>query len=270
MEPLALQQFAQLEDRHWWFRARRRVCMGLLRAHLQALAGENCAMRVLDLGAGVGGMLDPLAELAGELTYTDLSRQHIVPCRERGHERGVLARAEALPFHPGSFDLVSMFDVLEHVERDDGALAEVRRVLAPQGRLFLHVPAHPILYAENDRRSGHHRRYTRNGLRRRLESAGFQVERLTFTNALLFPLIAPTVLGLRLCERLGLAGGDYTNLSWSSPPLGSRLLEAAFAAELVLSRTHDLPLGHSLAAIARTDSQRVPDSGSTKAASSGS
>ena len=214
-------------------------------------------------------MLDGLADIAGQLTYTDLSRQHIAPCRERGHRRGLLARAEALPFQRGSFDLVSMFDVLEHVERDDEALREVRRVLAAGGRLVLHVPAHPILFAENDRRSGHQRRYTRRGLRRRLESAGFRVERLTYTNALLFPLIAPAVLGLRLCERLGLAGGDYTNLSWSSPPLGSGLLEAAFAAELVLSRSHDLPLGHSLAAIAQR-SHCASASGSTRAASSGS
>jgi SAM-dependent methyltransferase len=146
-----------------------------------------------------------------------------------------------------------LFDVLEHVADESRALAEIRRVLAPGGTLFLHVPAHQLLFANNDRESGHYRRYGRRRLRRALSEAGFAVDRLTFTNALLFPLIAPLVLGLRCLEELGLAARKrYTNLSWSNPPLLAGTLEAAFACELHLSRRLDLPLGHSLAAIART------------------
>jgi SAM-dependent methyltransferase len=249
MQTLAYAQLAELESRHWWFRARRKVCVGLLREHLSGTRPR----RILDLGAGVGGFLDELASLGDEVCYTELRAELIRASRERGHERGLVASAEALPFRTASFDLVCLFDVLEHVEDEARALAEIRRVLAPGGTLFLHVPAHQILFANNDRQSGHHRRYGRRRLRRALAGAGFTVARLTFTNALLFPLIAPLVLGLRCFEELGLAARKrYTNLSWSNPPFLARALESAFACELHLSRRCDLPLGHSLAAIART------------------
>ena len=248
MQTLAYEQLAGLETSHWWFRARRTVCLGLLREHL----GDSRPRRILDLGAGVGGFLDELASLGEELCFTEMSADLVRAARARGHERGLVASAPALPFARASFDLVCLFDVLEHIEDDARALDEIHRVLIPGGTLFLHVPAHPILFANNDRASGHFRRYQKRELRSRLERAGFAVERLTYTNALLFPLIAPLVLGLRGLERLGLSGrGDYTNLSWSQPPLLGRALESLFASELVLSRHVDLPLGHSLAAIAR-------------------
>jgi SAM-dependent methyltransferase len=263
VQTLAYTQLAELEDRHWWFRARRRVCFGLLRAHLQGRGPALPLRRVLDVGAGVGGMLDELSRIGTQVVYTDLSPELVGASRARGHTAGLLAHAEALPLADGAFDLVCLFDVLEHVEADEQALTDLHRVLAPGGTLFLHVPAHPLLYARNDRLSGHVRRYTRSGLHRRLTAAGFEIERLTYTNALLFPLIAPAVLGLRAVESLGLSQSEYTNLSWSSPPLASGLLEAAFASELALSRHFDLPIGHSLAAIGRRPDRLGTVSGGT-------
>jgi SAM-dependent methyltransferase len=247
MEPLAYRQLEELERDHWWFRGRRAVCMGLLG---RALAQER-PLRVLDVGAGAGGFLAPLTQLAERVHFTDLDPSILSSAAARGRAGGPAARGDALPFGDGSFDLVCLFDVLEHIQDHERAAAELARVLRPGGRVFLHVPAHPLLYAENDRVAGHHRRYTRRGLVRLLERAGFEVERATHTNALLFPLIAPAVLGLKLLERLGLVGRGHTNLSWNPPRWVHALCYRVFAAELIASRRVDLPLGHSLAALAR-------------------
>ena len=139
----------------------------------------------------------------------------------------------------------------EHAADDARVLAEVTRVLAPGGLCFLSVPAWPALYAENDRVARHHRRYRRGGLARLCAGAGLEVVRNTHTNALLFGLIAPTVLALKAWEAIGPPSSGHTNLSWTPPGWVNELCYQAFAAELTLSRHADLPLGHSIVLAAR-------------------
>ncbi len=250
MDARAYEQFRTLERDHWWFRGRRTVYLGLLRHHL---AGRR-PRRVLDLGTGVGGFLDGLAELCDRVHPADTDAESLRRCVARGFPAAVLADGYRLPFRDASFDLVCLFDVLEHLDDDAAALAEVRRVLEPGGLVFLSVPAYPWLYANNDRVAHHRRRYTRAMLSGLFAGAGLAEERNTHTNVALFPLIAPTVLGLRAAERVLLRGersSDHTNLSWPLPRPVHGLLHAAFAAELPLSRRADLPFGHSIVAIAR-------------------
>jgi len=252
MHATAYDQLAELEESHWWFRGRRAVCMELIRQTL----GSHFD-RVLDLGAGVGGFLPELERISGQLTHTDIERGILQRCSERGFVGGVQALGAALPLKNDRFDLVCMFDVIEHIADDAAAIAEVRRVLKPGAAVFLHVPAHPLLYAQNDALAGHHRRYTAHSLRTLLTGAGFRVQRLTHTNCLLFPAIAPTVLVLKLLERLRRTPRTYTNLSWTPPRALQSLFYELFRAELALSRHVDLPLGHSLAAIATLPTHRA-------------
>ncbi|MCP3916725.1 MAG: methyltransferase domain-containing protein [bacterium] len=245
MKALAYRQLLELEAEHWWFRGRRAVCMALIE---DVLAGTD-APRILDVGAGSGGFLAPLARL-GTVTHTEWDPAMLAACRERGFARGVRAGGEALPFADASFDLVTLFDVLEHIERDAAALAEVSRVLRPGGHVFVHVPAHPWLYAENDRVSGHHRRYARPALRKLFTGAGFELGHDTHTNVALFGVIAPLVLGLKAVERVGLARG-HTNLSLRLPRRVHDALAAVFRAESRLGQRRRWPLGHSLAALGR-------------------
>ncbi len=250
MDARAYEQFRTLERDHWWFRGRRTVYLGLLRHHL---AGRR-PHRVLDLGTGVGGFLDGLAEIADHVHPADNDAVSLRRCAERGFPAVALADGYRLPFRDASFDLVCLFDVLEHLDDDAAALREVHRVLMPDGLLFLSVPAYPWLYANNDRVAHHRRRYTRRMLSKLLADAGLREERNTHTNVALFPLIAPTVLALRAAEGVLLRGdrqSDHTNLSWPIPAPVHSLLHTAFAAELPLSRRANLPFGHSIVAIAR-------------------
>ena len=253
MEAAAYRQFRELEERHWWFRGRRTVYLGLL-AH--QLHGRR-ARRALDLGCGVGGFLGGLTGMSEHVVATDLDRASLAFCRARGFPSAVVSNGYALPFADGAFDLVCLFDALEHIPDEARALREVARVLTPGGRIAVTVPAYPFLYANNDRIAHHCRRYTRAGLRRALASAGFTLERNTHTNVFLFPLILPAVLLLKAWERLARIQPhpERTNLTIPLPAWLQGALAGVFAAELPFSRRFDWPAGHSILALARKPGQ---------------
>lgn len=253
MEPTAYEQFRDLEGEHWWFRGRRSVYFGLLRHWLPRYLAGARVERALDLGCGMGGFLAGLAELAEHTYPADISRESLAHCRTRGFGRGVVVDGYSLPYADQSFDLVCLFDTVEHVPDDLRAMREVHRVLRPGGVVFLSVPAFPFLYSNNDRIARHERRYTRASMRLLLERAGFAVERNTHSNVLLFPLILPAVLAIKAVEALlpARAEPQHTNLSWPIPGFVHGLLHRVFACELAVSKHLDVPVGHSIAALAR-------------------
>ncbi len=249
MDPKAYQQFLELERDHWWFRGRRSVYFGLLRHEL----GSTRPRRVLDLGCGMGGFLDGLQDLGERVYPSDISVESLARCRERGHPDGVVSSGYALPYGDGVFDLVCMFDAIEHIPDDNRVMREVARVLAPGGRVFVSVPAYQFLFANNDRVAQHQRRYTRGRIARVFEQAGLEVVRNSHSNIFLFPLILPAVLAVKALETVFQreASSDHTNLSWPMPRIAHDALHAAFAAELPLTRRFDWPAGHSICALAR-------------------
>jgi len=249
MEENAYRQFLELEDSHWWFRGRRRVYFGLLEHHLN---GERPG-RVLDLGCGYGGFLSGLQEIGGDVYPSDISVESMTYCRDRGFARSVVGSGYSLPYADDSFDLVCMFDAIEHIPDDRRVMREVARVAKPGGRVLVTVPAYQFLYANNDRVAQHQRRYTRGRLRSVFEQAGLEVERNTHSNVFLFPLILPAVLTIKAIETLfpRKLDPDHTNLSWPIPAWVHDALCAIFTAELPLTRHFDWPAGHSIAAIAQ-------------------
>jgi SAM-dependent methyltransferase len=106
-------------------------------------AGVAVAGRVLDAGCGGGGMPLSLAEHAGLVAGIDPIDRFGQAGRVLGRERGlanlVFARADgmALPFANRAFDLVLSHAVIEHVSDAARYLRECRRVLAPEGRMYL-------------------------------------------------------------------------------------------------------------------------------------
>ena len=248
MDKFAFDQFARLENAHWWFRGRRAVYMTLLRSAL----GETKPRRVLDLGAGVGGFPKDLGEIGDRLFFTEYDRSAAQLCSTRFAAQGVRAQAQQLPFAAGSMGLISLFDVLEHITDDERALSEIQRVLEPGGLMVLSVPAHAWLYSRNDEVAGHVRRYSRTALMKRVREGGFRIRRCTYANTLLFPAIATIVLAEKALSSIWPSAIDekHTNLSLRLPAWADRLLFRVFKSELLLSRKLDLPLGHSLFLVA--------------------
>ena len=181
MEGTEVRKLAELEDDHWWYRERR---------HLLAKAISGLAPgRAIDIGAAGGGNTRVLRRHGWHAVALEYGAEGA----EVAHRRGLATlRGDAtrLPLADQSLDLVVAFDVLEHLHDDDGAVAEVRRVLKPTGTYLVAVPADPRLWSSHDEAVDHVRRYTRDGLLDLLHRGGFDVHDVRSWNVLLRPVVA--------------------------------------------------------------------------------
>jgi SAM-dependent methyltransferase len=238
------QQLYDLEDEHWWFRGRRAVLWAMLRrAGLPERAG---GARVLDAGCGTGRNLAEFGRL-GTARGVDPSPQAIAFCRRRGLGEVEEAGVEALPFGDGAFDLILATDVLEHVERDDVAAGELRRVAAPGALLVVTVPAYRWLWSQHDDSHHHLRRYTAAVLRQRLSAAGWRPVLLTYFNSLLLPPIAL----VRLLARRRPSRDGRTDYQLTGGVL-NRVLELPMRLEAALiARGLRFPAGVSIGVVCR-------------------
>lgn len=225
------------DETHWWYRGRRRI----VRTVLDGLALPDAA-RVLDAGSGSGRTLDELARY-GRVSAVEIEARGVEAARARGHADVQRAPVEAIPHPDATFDVATCLDVIEHTPDDVRSLAELRRVVRPNGALLVTVPAYPRLWSRHDELNRHQRRYTRAMLRAAAEGAGWRVERMTsFNAAYLLPAAA-----VRLIRRGG--GGSELALT---PPALDRLLELPLRAEAALIRRGaSLPFGLSLLALLR-------------------
>ncbi|MGK2942075.1 MAG: class I SAM-dependent methyltransferase [Immundisolibacter sp.] len=240
MEASEYRFMAEHEDRHWWFVGRRAV----LAALLDGLALPADA-RILEVGCGTGGNL-PLLGRYGQVTALEMDAYARAFAQQKTGvdvRDGVLP--QSLPFVDERFDLVCLFDVLEHVADDHAALAAITGLLAPGGRLLLTVPAHQWLWSVHDQHLHHRRRYSRAGLRALLEANGYVVDRTSFFNALLFLPAAAVRLVDRWRGRLTASGAALPSAAIN------RLLTCLFAAEAPWLRRWNLPFGLSLLALAK-------------------
>jgi ubiquinone/menaquinone biosynthesis C-methylase UbiE len=231
---------AAVEDRHFWFVQTR----GIIRDAMVA-AGIGPDSRVMDLGCGTGGTMRTLRGLA-DWTGVDVNPFAAQLARERSGAPVRIAEAAALPFPDATFDGVTALDVLEHIPDDAAALAEVRRVLKPGGALIATVPCHPILFSDHDRALQHVRRYTRAQFLARVGQAGFVPERVTWVNALLFPLAAAA----RLASRARPARGADSDAALGLGPLNG-VFNRVFGLERRMLRHVDMPFGLTLLVVAR-------------------
>jgi len=250
-DPRLFSKIAAVEDRHFWFCARNRIIAAAVRSVANALPP---GYRVLEAGCGTGFVLRQLVEVCrgGEVLGMDLFPEAVAFASRRAGCR-VLAGDVLNPPELGQFDLVGMFDVLEHLADDLAILSGLHRLLKPGGALLLTVPAHMSLWSYFDVSSCHCRRYEFGELASKLTEAGFRVEYLTEFMMSIFPLVW---LGRRL------KGGSRTTDRATADartadelkvvPGVNGLLKAALSTEAAaIARRWRLPKGTSLLAIAR-------------------
>ena len=236
MEDWTYQEHYDMEDRHWWFRSRRRVIWALVdRAELPE------SPRVLDAGCGTGRNLMELARL-GPAEGIDNSPQAVEFCQRRGLEGIHLSGIEQMPFDDGRFDLLVATDVIEHLPDDGAALDELRRVAAPGGQLVITVPAYKWLWSRHDDSWHHYRRYTRPLLRETVRAHGWEPTVGTYFYATMLPPVAL----VRSFQRLRSNGNGKSDLHLSPDAL-DRWLELPVRGEAgLIRRGVSLPAGVSL------------------------
>ncbi|MEA2428367.1 MAG: hypothetical protein QOF37_1995 [Thermoleophilaceae bacterium] len=244
MDRAEFQTMLAMDDRHWWYRGRRRI----VRAVLDGAELPHGA-RILDAGSGSGRTLDELARY-GAVAGIELNPLGVEAAHERGHLDVQQAPVEQIPHPDASFDLVTCLDVIEHTPDDVASLRELRRVTRPGGALLVTVPAYPRLWSQHDEVNRHYRRYTRRMLRRAAEAAGWRVERMTGFNAA-YLLPAAAVRLARRGSQDGAADSGSSELSLTPPALDA-VLELPLRAEAALiAHGVSLPAGLSLLALLR-------------------
>lgn len=140
------------------------------------------ARRMIDFGAGSGTFAIPCAKAGFDVTAVEPDE----PLRALLTAAGLPAVPDTDALPDAGFPYAYTLNVLEHIADDVGALRSLRRKLAPEGILFVYVPAFPVLFTSMDAKVRHVRRYTRTTLRNSLLAAGFELETLRYVDSLGF------------------------------------------------------------------------------------
>ena len=233
----------RVEDTMWWYVGMRRISAALLGERLRR------AHRILDAGCGTGGNLRWLAR-HGQAHGVDLSSEAMRFCKQRHLTTVARASVLDLPYRNETFDLVTSFDVIYHLDVSDdvAALRELTRVTRRGGAVLVRVPAHERLRSEHDTAVHTRQRYSLRELREKASRAGLEVQRATYANTVLFPIAAAARLSARI--RGGHDAGAQQSDVRPAAPLVNSVFGAALAAEAAVLARRDLPTGLSALIVA--------------------
>jgi SAM-dependent methyltransferase len=241
-----------LEDSYWWFVGKRRIAQNLI----EEFVPLNRRAAVLDVGCGTGATMCFLDHY-GRAYGIDISETALCFCQQRALSGLSRASALGLPFADNSFSLITAFDVLYHEEIVDDlmALREFHRVCKEGGSVLISEPAFNFLWSWHDVAYHSRRRYVASELKLKLEEVGLQVVKLSYSNALLFPLI----FAFRIWKRFSKPSTeDQSDLKPLNPYLNKALL-ALYDLEASLVCKTRLPVGSSVVCVARKP-VKIPNS----------
>jgi len=176
------QKMYELEEKHWWFKGKRKIVFNWL-VDLQH------QHKILDVGCGTGINLIYLKRRANFVIGIDSSKEAIDFCKLRGHKTLCQADILSLPLKDNSIDIILALDVLEHIDNDELAISELHRVLKPKGKLFITVPAFKFLWSKHDEIHHHYRRYTKIELVNKIKKYNFSIPKSSYTNMFIFPIV---------------------------------------------------------------------------------
>lgn len=234
-----------LEERHWWFRARREVLKSLLDQSIPWRPG----MRILEVGVGPGLNLYTLYPQDADLHGLDPDPVNSARARERGNWPVHTGTIEHLPdsLWNRAFDLVALFDVLEHIRDDGKALEILHSLVRAGGYLALAVPAYMWMWGRQDEVSMHFRRYRRSTLVNLVEAKGFGVLRATYFNTFLF---APVAIRRLLARCFPFAFNPHVSDFKFGAPWLDEALYRIFRSEAWCLRRCSFPFGVSIFVLA--------------------
>lgn len=248
MEQSEYELMYRIETNYWWFVARRGLVTKLIAKWLK----PNAPLAILDVGCGTGANLVALQRF-GSTAGCEIEAEAVTFCERRGLQ-GVVQQTDLnrLPFGDTTFDLVTAFDVIEHIEEVVAMLRETARVLKPGGHLMVTVPAYKFLWSVHDDSMHHKRRYVRSLLHRHFREAGLEPVETTHFNLLLLPLIIPVRWLRDLVVKPQRTTSDF-NLDL--PRWMNASFRFIFSSEWLWLRFLPLPAGLSVCGLARKPSK---------------
>lgn len=228
-----------LEEIHWWHKAKRNLVSYLMKQNLSGTKNK-----ILDVGCGTGKNLESFAKF-GNTWGIDMAKEAVAYCKKRGIKNVTLGNLEKIPFNKDSFDCITALDVLEHVD-DSKAIKELERVLKQSGILIVTVPAFPMLWSKWDVVLHHKRRYTRETLEKVLHKNRLRVLKISYIYSFLF---LPAFI-IRLIKKIVFRNHYPSDFKLSNKIINFLLGNIAKAERFLVINSY-IPFGTSLIAVVK-------------------
>jgi len=241
MDKAFYRKFFEVQKKHWWFVSKKKIVLDFIDRYLST----NDNHKILDIGCGSGLMLNALEQI-GDTYGMDMSDEAINFSREIFSgtvKKGMLP--DNIPYDEEYFSIVVALDVIEHVDDDRASLTAIRSHIVEGGQAIISVPACMFLWSEHDVLNEHKRRYTLEELKGKLIEAGFTIEKISYFNTFLFPLISLVRIINNLLKRKGASEIDLPH------PAINFIVEKIFSLEKYFLRVMNFPIGVSVLAVVR-------------------
>lgn len=151
-------EYYDLERNHWWFVAREKIISNFIKKLITDKYLENKYLKILNVGCSTGRSSEYLSKF-GNVVSIEYDKYCCEFTTEKTGLEIINGSITELPFQDKSFDLVCAFDVIEHVDDDQLAVFEMKRVAKNNGIVFITVPAFMSLWSHHDVVNHHFRRY---------------------------------------------------------------------------------------------------------------
>lgn len=197
MDQSYFKEYYQLERVNWWFTIRRKI----LAERIGNLLNNPTNLQSLNIGAATGTTSDMLTEF-GEVMSVEFDEACCDFTKTFLSTPIIQGSILELPFENESYDLVTAFDVIEHVADDVTSINEMYRVCKPGGHIVITVPAYQFLWGQHDVINQHYRRYTLTQLLNLLQQKNGKVIYKTYFNSILFIPISIFRLAARGCRKI--------------------------------------------------------------------
>lgn len=233
-------RMAERERSYWWHVGR----LEIIDAWLQKWVKPKKNAKILNVGCGTGGTLSTI-EKYGKIQNVDVSDEAIKFMEKSGYKVDKV-KDHKLPYKDGSYDLVVAFDVLEHIEHHEEALAEWTRVLKKGGTVMFTIPAYQWLWSDHDVSLHHYRRYTKSMIKDIVPEDG-TIQRISYY--IVFSL--PMIVGFRFLNKILRRKTDSETSYVNVPDFINNLFISLLRAEASAHKIMTFPAGTSLITIIR-------------------
>ena len=229
------------ENNHWWFIGRAKI----INSYLSKIYNIKNNLQILDIGSGTGSNINLLKNY-GNLSILEPSEVGIKYLKKKINNNIKLKKGKC-PLdldYKEKFDLICLFDVLEHIEEDEETINRAINIINDNGRIFITVPAYNLLWSKHDKNLMHKRRYNKKKLKYIIKNK-LEIEYLTHFNTLLFPLAIID----RFIKKF------YFNANIKKKPYFNYFLEKIFSFEKYLLNFFNFPFGLSILLILKKNNK---------------
>lgn len=230
-------------DRHFWYLGRRLIIYNMIKNF------SHKEMKMLEIGCGIGDVTKYLYRKDIDIETSDIYLNVLKMLKGKLGIKCYQLDAENIPFKE-EYDIIGIFDVLEHIDNDNKVLKDINYALRKSGRVIITVPAFKFLWSYCDNVSCHKKRYVKKMLKKKLEENGFQIERISY----MFFFISPLIMVSRIIGKFFVKKEKQQAMVENELkiiPIINNVFYYLMKIEAYIVKYLNLPFGTSLIAVAR-------------------